>query len=142
MKELKRSTKQEMMIADARSEGLSFCELKDLEMRVVVDQIMFRGAAITGCCLPQTESLAKFIADEIIILIFNFGYQELTEQEIFLSMRLNALGDLRNPCGEDFKQVSFSGNSMNTVYLAKVFKNYMSLRNNLDRKIQNELDGY
>lgn len=142
MKELKRPTEQEIKIAKARSSGLSFCELNELEARVTIDQIMFRGAAICGCTLPQTEIFAKFIAEEISYFILNFGYGELTEAEILLALRINAFGKIRNPAGEDFEQVQFSGLSMNVVYLGKILKNYKSLRDNLDSRIKNQLDGY
>ena len=142
MKELKRPTKQEEQIVQARCEGLSFCELDGLNERVAIDQIMFRGAAISGCALPMTETFATFIAEEITAFILNFGYGELTLEEFLLAMRLNAYGKIRNPAGEDFDQVNFSGNSINVVYLGKILKNYMALRNNLDRKITNQLDGY
>ncbi len=142
MKELKRLTKQEEQIVQARNIGLSFCELDDLRMRVVIDQIMFRGAAISGCTLPMTETFATFIAEEISSFILDFGYEELTQEEFLLALRINAFGKIKNPAGEDFDQVQFSGNNISVVYLGKILKNYMVLRNNLDRKIQNQLDGY
>lgn len=142
MKELKRPTTQEMKIVAARSKGGSFCELNGLEARVTIDQVMFRGAAISGCALPQTEIFAKFIAEEITVFILEFGYGELTEAEILLAMRINASGKIKNPAGEDFDQVVFLGNSINVVYLARILQNYKCLRDNLDRRIINQLDGY
>lgn len=142
MKELKRPTKQDQQIVEARSKGLSFCELSELETRVAIDQIMFRGAAVCGCLLPQTEFFAKIIAEEIASFLLRFGYEELTEAEILLAMHLNAMGKIRNPAGEDFEQVQFSGVSINVVYLGKILKNYKALRDSLDLKIKNQLDGY
>lgn len=142
MKELKRPTKLEIKIAEARSSGLSFCEKNELERRVTIDQIMFRGAAICGCTLPQTEIFAKFIAEEIENFILNFGYEEFTESEILLAMQVNAFDKIKNPMGEDLEQVVFSGISFNVVYLAKILKNYKIIRENLDKKIKNQLDGY
>lgn len=142
MKELKRPTKLEIKIAEARSSSLSFCEKNELERRVTIDQIMFRGAAICGCTLPQTEIFAKFIAEEIENFILNFGYEEFTESEILLAMQVNAFDKIKNPMGEDLEQVVFSGISFNVVYLAKILKNYKIIRENLDKKIKNQLDGY
>lgn len=121
---------------------MSFCELSELESRVAIDQIMFRGAAITGCTLPQTELFAKFIAEEIETFILEMGYGELTEDEILLAMRINAFGKIKNPAGEDFDQVNFMGSSFNVGYLAKVLSNYLALRNNLENRIKNHIDGY
>jgi len=103
---------------------------------------MFRGAAICGCTLPQTEIFAKFIAEEIENFILNFGYEEFTESEILLAMQVNAFDKIKNPMGEDLEQVVFSGISFNVVYLAKILKNYKIIRENLDKKIKNQLDGY
>lgn len=132
----------ETKILVARQEGESFCELSDLEKRVAVDQIMFRGAAICGCALPQTEVFAKFIAEEFTEYILRFGYEELTLEEILLALRINSYGRIINPAGEDLEQVPFTGNCMNVVYIAKVLKNYKVLRVNLDRRFENMIDGY
>lgn len=126
----------------ARDNGLSFCEMDELETRVTIDQIMFRGAAISGCALPQTEIFAKFIAEEIETFVLEFGYGELTQEEFLLAMRINAFGKIKNNAGEDLDQVVFFGNSFNVAYLAKILLNYKILRDNLDRKMKNQLDGY
>lgn len=122
--------------------GLSFCQLEPNDVRVATDKILLKGAAICGCKLPQTEGFAEVISDEITIFILEHGYSQLTEEEIFLSLRINARGELKFPSGVEVEQVQFSGNSMNIDYLSKVLSNYMKLRNILDRKFQNHIDGY
>ena len=62
---LKKQSDYEKKIIQARYSGLSFCELSELDQRIAIDQIMFRGAASSGCALPQTETFASFIAEEI-----------------------------------------------------------------------------
>lgn len=142
VKELKRPTKIEVRIIKARSEGLSFCELDGDDQRIAIDQIMFRGAAICGCNLPQTEMFATYVADEISSFILEFGYEELTLNELLLALKINAFGKIKNPAGEDIEQVCFTGNTINVFYLGKILKNYKVLRDNLDRRIQNQIDGY
>lgn len=106
---------------------------------------MLRGAAICGCNLPDTDFFAKFIAEEITAFILEFGYKELTLGEIILAFRINAKGNFKNYInfvGLDIEQIVFYGNCMNVDYVAKVLSNYLTIRNLLDRKLQNKIDGY
>jgi hypothetical protein len=121
---------------------LSFCELSELDQRITIDQIMFRGAASSGCALPQTEMFATFIAEEISKMLLNFGYEEYTLEELLLAIMFNSMGSIKNPAGQDLDQVQFSGSCINVVYLAKVFNNYRTLRNNLDARLRNLIDGH
>lgn len=109
---------------------------------VSVDQIMLRVAAISGCALPNTDFFAKFIAEEIIKFILDFGYGDLTLEEILLAFRFNARSGLRYPNGELIESVNFTGVCVNVDYISKVLANYISIRNYLDRKLQNKIDGY
>lgn len=111
-------------------------------IRCAIDQIMFRGAAISGCALPQTEFFAEFIAEEVVVFINEFGYSEYTFDEIILSMRLNSMGGLKRSSGEEIQQIDFFGSCFNVNYISKVLANYALVRNQLDRKLQNQLDGY
>jgi hypothetical protein len=110
-------------------------------MKLDIDQILLRGAAISGCALPSTEFFAEIIGEELEIFIKDFGYSELTTEEILLAMRLNSRGDFKYP-GETIEKVIFFGNCFNVEYFSKILYNYMVLRNILDRKIQNTIDGY
>lgn len=136
-------TKTEVKIIQARLDGFSFCQLEGNDLRVAVDQIMLRGAAISGCPLPGTEGFAEVIAKELISFINDCGYGELTLSEIILAMRLNAAGGNRHPgTGDYMDSVSFSGNCLNVFYVSKILSNYFLLRNNLDRKFENKVNGY
>ena len=139
---LKKRTEQDEMIIKARVSGKSFCELSDLEKRVAVDQMMFNAAAISGCGLPQTEMFASIIAEQICLYLTEFGHDVFTEAEFLLALQLNAHGRIKNPAGEDLTQVTFIGNQINVSFLAKIFNNYATIRNNLDGMIKNKIDGY
>ncbi len=141
-KGLKKQSDYEKKIIQARHSGLSFCELSELEQRIAIDQIMFRGAASSGSSLPQTEVFATFISEEITEIILNFGYEEYTLAEFLLAIRFNSIGTTKNPSGQDLEQIQFHGNCINTVYLAKIFNNYQVIRNNLDAKLKTVINGH
>lgn len=132
----------ERRIINARIDGVSFSQIEQDNVRWHIDQLMLRGAAICGCKLPSTEFFAEIIADELTELIVNFGYSELTYLELLLAMRINAKGGFKFPSGLDLETISFFGNSFNVDYYSKVLNNYMTIRNLLDRKLQNFIDGY
>lgn len=130
------------MILEARHEGLSFCQLSEKDKRYATDNLMLRGAAISGCPLPTTEFFAGYISEELEIFISKFGYEELTLAELLLSLRLNSKNEMKYPSGLEIEAAQFSGNCFNIDFFAKVLKNYMNLRLLLDRKFQNVIDGY
>lgn len=135
-------TPVEAKIIKARQEGPSFCEISSEEVRVQIDQIMLRGAAIYGCALPQTEFFAEFIAKELEAMITQFGYGELTVAEILLALRLNCINNTKYPSGVDAEKILFTGHSFNVNFIVSVLEKYMTLRTLLDRKIQNLIDGF
>jgi hypothetical protein len=136
-------SKMEVKILQARLDGLSFCQIEGNDLRVATDQIMFKGAAISGCPLPNTEGFAEVIADELISFINEHGYAELTLSEILLAMRLNAEGGNRHPgTGNYMETVAFTGNCFNIMYVSKILSNYILFRNHLDRKFENKINGY
>ena len=123
----------DLKIIKARISGPSFVDLSDDDKTIGVDQIMLRVASICGCALPNTEFFAKFIAEEISIFISEFGYQELTLEEIFLAFRLNA---------KEKDRIMFTGNCVNVDYISKVLDRYMEFRKTLESKLKNKIDGY
>jgi hypothetical protein len=142
MKELKKKNKFDELISNARNSGLSFSEMNELETRVAIDQIMFKGAAICGCPLPQTELFAKYIAEEIKNYILDFGYSELTLDEIVLAFRINIGHRIKNSLGDDLICVDFYGHAINVSFIGKVLANYLVIRKSLDSRILTLLDGY
>jgi hypothetical protein len=131
-------TAVERGVLDARLSGLSIGQMSEAELKVATDQIILRGAAITGCDLPATSFFADIISDEVAQLLSMPTYQALTEGEIILAMRFNSQGNTP----PDSTEVKFSGKTFYIGYLARVLENYMALRNLFDRKLQNVIDGY
>jgi hypothetical protein len=132
----------ELRIIESRLNGLSFCQLEGNNLRVATDQILLSGAAISGCPLPHTEGFAEILSNEIIEFVNEYGYGELTLEEILTALRLNARGGLKLPTGIEVEHVPFSGNCFNVVYLSKVLSNYKTFRDILERRLQNFIDGY
>lgn len=139
---LKKITEVERHIVKARLIGRSFCELSEDALSYAIDEIMIAGAAISGCALPQTEFFAKKIGEHLTVFINEYGYGELTVAEILTAMRLNSRGGLKFPTGLEAEQINFSGNCFNVDYLSKILHNYFSLRNILDGRFKNMIEGY
>jgi hypothetical protein len=132
----------ERKVIDSRLSGLSFGQIEENNLRWHIDQIMLRGAAISGCVVPATEFFAEIIAEEISVFILEFGYRDLSYDEILLALRINSKGGYKLPTGIELESVPFFGNCFNVDYLSKILLNYMAIRNILDRKLQNIIDGY
>lgn len=132
----------EAKILRSRLKGKAFWELTPDEVRLATDSIMIKGAAISGCSLPTTEGFAEVISDQLSIFINEFGYSNLTLSEIILAMHMNAAGGMRYQSGDYIDIVEFSGNCFNVIYISKILEVYRNIRNNLDRRFQNEIDGY
>lgn len=129
------------MVIEARLNGVSFCQIEENKIRWHIDQIMLRGAAVSGCVVPNTEFFAEIIAEELSDFILNFGYSDLTYEELLLALRINAKGGYKYPTGIELEVIPFYGHCFNIDYYSKVLSNYMAIRNLLDRKLQNIIDG-
>lgn len=131
----------EKKIINARLVGLSFCQLEGNDLRVATDKILIQGAAITGAPMPSTEGFAEVLSQEIVTLINEFGFGNLTLAEIILAMRFNSV-DMRFPSGVEIEKATFRGNCFSVDFLSKILYNYSVLRKFVDRKFQNKIDGY
>lgn len=140
--ELKNLSLVEKKIIDARLNGLSFLELDKKELQLSTDQIILRCSAIYGCEMPYTELFANVLSEEIISFVNGFLYGSLTLAEIILAMEINLPQTFLLSNAVELEEVNFSGRCVNVCFIAKVLKNYKLLRNSLDRKIQNQIDGH
>lgn len=132
----------ENRVIDARLTGKSFCELQGNELRAAGDQVILKTAALYGCPLPQTDFFAEILTNELAELITNFGYGEFTLAEIELALRINTHINLPLPPGLELEKVNFTGNVANIYFISRVLSNYIILRNSVDRRLQNLIDGY
>jgi len=82
------------------------------------------------------------MASELEIIIENFGYSELTEEELLLALRLNCITGVKYPSGLEIEKIPFTGATFNVFFISNVLENYMKIRTILDRKFQNKIDGH
>ncbi len=136
-----RITSEQKKIMAARFDGISFWEIPESKHQFLVDEIIFTIAASVGATPPESEMLARYLSEEMILAITDFGYSHLTLAEIKLAIRLNLLPILKNPAGEDLKAVATPANIC-VSFLVAVLGNYCVLRNNLDRLIENKINGH
>ena len=132
----------EKLIIDARLTGLAFTQLEEGKLRAITDEIILKTASYSGCLLPQTEFFAEIISNSIIDFFEKSAYGQLSVAEVFLALHFNVRHGLKWPIGMDIEQVQFVGSVFHLDFFSKVLTNYMALRNSLDRKLQNFIDGY
>lgn len=123
-------------------QGDAFCDLEDEDIRLATDQLILKGAAIYGCPMPTTEGFAEIISSQLVAFLNSFGYGHLTVSEMILAMHMNAAGVFRYNSGDYADRIEFTGNNFNVMFLAKILELYRGLRNALDRKFQNHIDGF
>lgn len=129
-------------IIQARVEGESFMDMSENDRTIVANQIILTGITITGCHAFSTDGMNEILRNEIITHLLEFGYSSLSENEIFLALRLNSTGWGRYPSGLDIERTPFSGYTFNVDYFSKVMATYLIVRKILDRKLQNFIDGH
>lgn len=132
---LQKITMPEAKMVDARLNGYSISQIEKDNLKSDIDLLVFRLSSISGSELPTNDEFASILADELLIYLLDFGYGDLTIEEIVLSFRFNSKAEL---VAERILPKGF----LNVMYVARVLENYLLLRNMLDRKLQNHIDGY
>lgn len=127
---------------DARLEGKTFYQMSEEELVVAVDQIILRSSAEIGCDLPFTEMFSNVLSEQIILFINNCGYENYTLREVLLSFQINLIHPLPKYLAVELHEVIFSGRCVNVSFISKTLSNYKEIRHQLDRKLQNFIDGY
>lgn len=136
-------SKAEAEILKCRISGEAIGNLSEDDFRHATDQMILRGAAIYGFDLPPSEGFAQTLTSEIMFFIDMFdGYGNLCVEEIMLAMHFNANGAFRDLAGDYVERVEFSGKTFNVMFLAKVLRPYMGMRHAIDKKLQNQIEGY
>lgn len=128
----------ESLIIDSRVGDESLFLLGDGAAEAASLPLIRQISVIIGQPLPTPEYL-DLLEKRLASFITKFGYDELTFSELILAFELNAVGYT----GEiEIDVVRSSTKNIGIEYVSKVLENYMQLRKTLDRKIQNQLDGY
>lgn len=129
------------MILEARRMGESFWEVEEDMVRNFTDRVIILTSGLTGTEIPGSELVATAVSDEIVRLLEDFGYSELTLEEIILAVRLNYMPGLKNPVGTDFEKAE-AGKRMNVAFLYRVLYNYKVYRDFMEREFENKIKGY
>jgi hypothetical protein len=115
--------------------------MADEEMQWSIDQILLRTSAMYGITPLESEMLVQFLSEEIKSIILEFGYGELTLQEVILAMKLNFINS-RWPSGLEVQSIAFFGDFVSAKFISNVLDVYLNLRHICTRTIENHLDGY
>jgi hypothetical protein len=133
-------TEIEQKVIKARQVGFSVSQFDHAGLKTIFDELILNISVISGAPMPNTNFLADALNFRLIDFLQNFGYGNLTIEEIVQAFYFNAKGGLKFPSGIDIDAINFSGGYVNVEYVSKVLSNYMAVRNILDRKIQNLID--
>lgn len=142
MQESSGLTDLELKICNARISDISLFTFDKKELPGIFNTILLRICALSGSTLPNDESFIFIIREELIDFILNFGYEDYTASEITLAFDINCSINLKYPSGIDANRISLFGQYLSVDYISKILFNYSGLRNLLDRKFQNQIDGY
>lgn len=129
----------EAKIIDARLSGFSLSQIETEKIQHI-HGLIFKLCSISGAGLPPNEDFAIILAEQFLNYLLEFGYDELTENEVLLAFKMNARG-MRYPGGGTVDKVIFD-RLFNVTDAAIILENYMVFRDSLDRKLQNKIDGY
>jgi len=104
--------------------------------------LIYRVCAITGMNKPPTEFEFDFLVQELMVFLSDCGFGNLSTEEFLLAFRLNCSIILNYPIGMESNCINLVGVNANIDSFSKVLFSYTLLRNNLDSKIKNHIDGY
>lgn len=106
---------------------------------VICDELQLVACISHSISPPYSSLISELVAKEIVVMMGRFP--DLTYEETLLAIRFNADAGLAVPKNTDIEKIKFSGNFIGINFLSQIFKNYMSLRNLLDQKLKNFIDG-
>lgn len=141
-KDLKNLGKIEYLVIDARLDGKTFSQMTDEESVIATNQIILSSSVGFGCDLPFTEMFSNVLSEQILLLINNCGFENYTLSEVLLSLQINLMHPLPSYLAVELNEVVFSGRCVNVNFISKTLNNYKAIRYQLDRKLQNFIDGY
>jgi hypothetical protein len=107
-----------------------------------VMQVILSASVILGLELPPSETALDILIEEISSFMKDFGYGNYAVAEILLAIRFNIQTLLKIPSSIQLFTVNLETKNLSIKFISDVLHNYSTLRNNLDRKFQNTIDGY
>jgi hypothetical protein len=128
-------------------------ELKILEARIGSDgniadsedfgeELLLKTSAIHGVKIPDSVGFSEILSGEIENMILEGDFSILSYEEVLLAIRINANSSFQFPHSLDVEKVKFYGNFVSPEFISKILLNYMTARNELDKKLKNFIDGF
>jgi hypothetical protein len=118
--------------ARMRSEPIQVVDKK--KYSVLADVAIFKIAAIVGLSLPTSEKFADVLNEELLILLTEFGYNDLTFDELVLAFRVNSQY-YRTPQGDTINPIIPYSSFFSINYASAVLNNYKRIRSIVDMKV-------
>lgn len=118
----------ETLIVKARSKGIAFDDMSEQQFDAALTGIIFNISVICGCQLPVNENHINALEKEFSIFLKDYGYTNLTSEEILTAFRMNAAGQLQD-------KIEVYGSVFNLDYAGKVIRQYRDKRFHLDLRL-------
>lgn len=134
----------EKQVLEARQVGFSLFQIEESEFKAFVCALVFKISAMTGIKLPKELEYIEELEYELGKHLLENTYRELSTEEVHLALRVNLpypLTALRFPSGIEIDRVEPQGDCVSVEYVSLVLRNYKVIRNAIDRKLQNFIDG-
>lgn len=109
-------------------------EIDKKQYSVLADVAIFKIAAIVGLSLPTSDKFADVLNEELLILLTEFGYSDLTFDELVLAFRVN-YQYYRTPHGDTINPIVPYSTFFSINYASAVLNNYKRIRSIVDMKI-------
>lgn len=100
----------------------------------MADVAIFKISAISGLTLSSSDKFADILNEEFLIMINDYGFSNLTFEEIVTAFRINAQGNYRTSTGDIIETVNPYSTFFSINYAAKVLNNYMRIRQLVEYK--------
>jgi len=121
-------------VINARMQGEAICDIRKEELSILADVSIFKIAAIVGFSLPTSDKFADVLNEELLILLNQFGYSEITFEELILAFRINAQ-NYRTPSGETLNPIIPYSTFFSINFAASVLNKYMQIRKIVENKM-------
>lgn len=142
-KDTHKQTEVEKRIFNLRvSDDLSLWEIDKKLLIKQFDELLVRASAITGVSLQKQPLFFDLFKDELITYLLDFGYESLTLAEILYAFKLNTMVYVKYASGMEVPKVDLFGEFISVDYVSRLLYTYKILRDTLDSKVRNSIEGY
>lgn len=135
-------TELDMKIISARCSGKSISSFQKEKLIEGFRSVASSCIVLYGFFPINNENQMALLVSEMYSYFTKMDFDHLNFPEYHLALQLNAKGNLKIPVGVDLDQVRASSNTLNVKFISDVMCLYLEMRNNLDRKLQNLIDGF